>query len=85
MTLPVNFFLNDKEITSSNGERLLGITLENKLNFKPNITSLYEKAGQYLSAIASIITSKNLATKLHWKISNKSLSTDLDAYFSIIK
>ena len=44
--------LNNNEIASSNEEKLLGILLDNKLNFDSHITSLCKKAGQKLSALA---------------------------------
>ena len=39
---------NNKEITSSNEEKLLGILSDSKLNFDSDITSLCKKAGQNL-------------------------------------
>ena len=44
--------MNNNEISSSNKEKLLGILLDNKLNFDSHITSLCKKAGQKLSALA---------------------------------
>ena len=46
--------MNNNEISSSNKEKLLGILLDNKLNFDSHITSLCKKAGQKLSALARI-------------------------------
>ena len=46
--------LNNNEIASSNEEKLLGILLDSKLNFESHITSLCNKAGQKLSALARI-------------------------------
>ena len=46
--------LNNNEIASSNEEKLLGILLDNKLNFDSHITSLCKKACQKLSALARI-------------------------------
>ena len=46
--------LNNNEIASSNEEKLLGILLDSKLNFDSHITSLSQKAGHKLSALARI-------------------------------
>ena len=43
--------LNNNEIASSNKEKLLGIHLDNKLNFDSGITSLCKKAGKKLRAL----------------------------------
>ena len=40
--------LNNNEIASSNEEKLLGILLDNKLNFDSHIASLCKRAGQKL-------------------------------------
>ena len=44
--------LNNNDVSSSNKEKLLGIPLDNKLDFDSHITSLCKKAGQKLSALA---------------------------------
>ena len=41
--------LNNNEIPSFNEEKLLGILLDNKLNFDYHVTSLCKKAGQKLA------------------------------------
>ena len=46
--------LNNKKITSSNEEKLLGIFLDSKLNFESHIGSLCRKAGQKRSALARL-------------------------------
>ena len=46
--------VNNNEIASSNEEKVLGISLDSKLNFDSHITSLCKKAGQILSAFARI-------------------------------
>ena len=46
--------MNNNEISSSSKEKLLGILLDNKLNFDSHITSLCKKAGQKLSVLAGI-------------------------------
>ena len=46
--------LNNDEIASSNEEKLLGILLYSKLNFDSHITSICQKAGQKLRALARI-------------------------------
>ena len=46
--------LNNNEIATSNGEKLLGILLDSKLNFDSHITSPCKKADQKLSGLAKI-------------------------------
>ena len=46
--------MNNNEIASSNEEKLLGILLDNKLNFDSHIASLSIKSGGKLGAIARI-------------------------------
>ena len=46
--------LNNNKITSCNEEKLLGIFLDSKLNFKSHIYCLYRKAGQKLSSLARL-------------------------------
>ena len=52
--------LNNNKITSTNEEKLLGIFLDNKLNFESHIGSLCRKAGQKISTLAML---KNYLTK----------------------
>ena len=46
--------LNNNKITSPNEEKLLGIFLDNKLNFESHVGSLCRKAGQKISALARL-------------------------------
>ena len=83
--------LNNNEIASSNGEKLLDILLNSKLNFDSHVTFLFKKANQKLSALLRInhyLTPDQkilLAIKLSSKILVQLLPTDLDVYFSIYK
>ena len=43
--------LNNNEITSFNGENILGILLDSKLNFDSHIMCFCKKAGQKLSSV----------------------------------
>ena len=49
MILPT--ILNNNEITSFNGEKILGILLDSKLNFDSHIICFCKKAGQKLSSV----------------------------------
>ena len=42
------------EITNSQTEKLLGITIDNKLTFKPHVTNLCDKASQKLHALSRV-------------------------------
>ena len=46
--------LNNSKITSSNAEKLLGIFLDNKLNFERHIASLCRKESQKINALARL-------------------------------
>ena len=46
--------LNNNEISSSNEEKLLGISLDMKLNFGSHISSLSRKAGQNINVLARL-------------------------------
>ena len=46
--------IGDKEITGSTSVKLLGVTVDNKLNFKEHVTKLCKKANQKLRALARI-------------------------------
>ena len=52
--LSYEIMLNNNKITSFNKEKLLGIFLDRKLNFKSHIHSLCRKAGQKINTIARL-------------------------------
>ena len=52
--LSYEIMLNNDKITSFNKEKLLGIFLDRKLNFKSHIRSLCRKAGQKINTIARL-------------------------------
>ena len=51
---PVN--ISGSLIKESDEEKLLGATIDKKLNFKSHVNSLCKKAGQKLQALARILT-----------------------------
>ena len=46
--------LNNNKFASSNEEKILGILSDSKLNFDSHITSLCQKAGENINAVARI-------------------------------
>ena len=46
------FILNNFIFSNSNEERILGITIDNKLTFKSHIEILYKKASQKIGALS---------------------------------
>ena len=53
--------LNNKEITSTSEEKLLGILLDSKLYFESHIGPLYRKTGQKINTLARL---KNYLTQI---------------------
>ena len=61
-----NIVLNNKKITNSNTEKLLGILLDKKLKFESRIKYLCKTEGQKISTLAKV---KQLTIKYSSKIS----------------
>ena len=57
--LILEILLNNSKITNSHEEKLLGIFLDSKLNFKSHIGSLCRKASQKINVLARL---KNYVT-----------------------
>ena len=50
----ISVTIKDSEIISSNHEKLLGITIDNDLNFNKHVTNLCKKANSKISALARV-------------------------------
>ena len=51
----LNIVIEDQTISNSNFEKLLGVLLDSKLTFKPQVDSICQKAGLKLNVISRII------------------------------
>ena len=51
--------IGNKTVSSSNCEKLLGIKIDNNLNFKEHIESLSKKASQKTNALSRLASSMN--------------------------
>ena len=51
---PYEILTDNHNIDSTNSLTLLGIKIDNKLNFEKHVTALYQKAGHQLNALSRI-------------------------------
>ena len=54
-TLAIHFSFDNHKIYLENSVTLLGIEIDNKLNFKKHVTTLYQKADRQLNAMSRIL------------------------------
>ena len=61
-----DFSLNDTTIKNVNKEKILGIVIDNKLNFKSHFKNICKKANQKLSTLPGILTLTTLISRGKW-------------------
>ena len=63
-TLAMHFSFDNHKIYLENSVTLLGIEIDNKLNFKKHVTTLYQKADRQLNAMS----------RIHWISGNENVT-----------